>query len=91
MGQAIAALRERRQLSRDELAAEAGLPDPSLEAIEEGAVDADWGTLRKLASALGVPLEELMQAAEELAPGPGGEQWRRWSREAKEERGEGGG
>jgi transcriptional regulator with XRE-family HTH domain len=86
MGQAIATLRERRKLSRDELAGEAGLPVPSLQAIENGEADADWGTLRKLAAALDVSLGELIEAAEELAPGAGGEQWRRWTREAKEER-----
>jgi transcriptional regulator with XRE-family HTH domain len=83
MGQAIAAQREQRGLSRDELAEQVGLAGSSLGAIEAGEVDADWGTLRKLAQALDVRFDLLLEEAERLAPGPGGEQWRRWTREAR--------
>jgi transcriptional regulator with XRE-family HTH domain len=90
MGRAIAALRGQRELSREQLAERVGLDRPSLEGIERGDVDADWGTLRRLASALDVRLDALIERAEELAPGPGGTEWRRWTREAQDERGGGG-
>jgi adenylate cyclase len=73
MGRAIAALRARRGVSRDQLAAEVELDRPELEAIEGGEVDADWGTLRALAYALEVPLRDLIEEAEALAPARGEE------------------
>jgi len=35
---------------------------------------------------LGLPLDALIELAEEHAPGEGGEEWRRWTREAEQER-----
>ena len=35
---------------------------------------------------LELPLDALIELAEESAPGEGGEEWRRWSREAERER-----
>jgi DNA-binding XRE family transcriptional regulator len=58
----------------------------TLEKIERGELDADWGTLRAVARVLGVPLEVLIELAEECAPGPGGEEWRRLTRKAQEQR-----
>jgi adenylate cyclase len=74
MGRAIAAQRARRGLSQDQLAAEVELERPELEAIEAGELDADWGTLRALAYALEVPLRDLIEEAEALAPAPGDEE-----------------
>jgi hypothetical protein len=53
---------------------------------EQGEVNADWATLRDLAREFNLPLEALIELAEERAPGEGGEQWRRWSQEAERER-----
>jgi transcriptional regulator with XRE-family HTH domain len=76
LGQAIAAIREQRGLSRDELAKQIDDEPAIVERIEQGSINADWATLRTIAHALAVPLPSLFELAEELAPGPGGEQWR---------------
>lgn len=91
MGRAIVALREQRELSRDELAEQVGRSRPSLEAIEKGEAEADWGTLRRLSHALRVPLDALIERAEELAPGRGGAEWQRWTRAAQKDREDPGG
>jgi len=85
MGEAITTLRERAGMSRADLAEKVDLSPPNLERLESGASDADWATLRDLARELHRPLYSLMELAEELAPGEGGEEWRHWSREAERE------
>lgn len=49
-------------------------------------VNADWATLRTGARALELPLDVPIHLAQSAAPGEGGEEWRRWSREAKARR-----
>jgi ribosome-binding protein aMBF1 (putative translation factor) len=66
-------------LSPAELAREIEEDLPILERIERGEVNADWATLRVIAAALALPLPALFELAEELAPGPGGAQWRKQS------------
>jgi transcriptional regulator with XRE-family HTH domain len=73
MGLAIIELRESRGLRKVGLASKAGVGASTLHQIELGEVDAKWGTLRKLASALQVPLDALIERALELAPGVGRE------------------
>ncbi|MGN6256418.1 MAG: helix-turn-helix domain-containing protein [Solirubrobacterales bacterium] len=82
MGQAITITRERRGLSREEVAQESEMKVAKLEAIERGELHALWGDLRRIAKGLEIPLPELFIQAEEHAPGPGGEVWRQWSGEA---------
>jgi transcriptional regulator with XRE-family HTH domain len=79
MGHAITIIRERRGLSREEVAPKAEMTVGELEAIERGELHERWGGLRTVAQALGVTLPALINQAEEQAPGPGGEQWRRRS------------
>ena len=79
-------LRERAGITPAELAEKIGVREPDMEKIERGEVDADWATLRILAKELKLPLDALIELAEECAPGEGGEQWRGWSREAERER-----
>jgi len=86
MGQTIAVLREQRGLDRDSFAAETGEDITCLEEIERGEVNAEWGTLRDIARALSIPLDVLVELAEECAPGEGGEEWRGWTREVVRER-----
>jgi transcriptional regulator with XRE-family HTH domain len=83
MGQAITVIRERRGMSRDELASKAEMTVPQLEKIERGELDEWWGGLRVIAKAFGMPLPALMMEAEEFAPGKGGEDWRRSTGEAE--------
>lgn len=71
MGLAIVELRESRELNKTDLAAKAGIAPSTLLAIELGKTDAKWGTLRKLAVALEIQLDALIEMAEELAPGTG--------------------
>jgi transcriptional regulator with XRE-family HTH domain len=86
MGAVVALLRERIGISRADLAEKIVVRESDMERIERGEVNADWATLRDLAREFKLPLEALIELAEERAPGEGGEQWRRWSREAERER-----
>lgn len=73
MGQAITIIRERRGMSRDELAAKCEMTPTELKRIERGEADESWGGVRLIAKGLDMPLGALMIEAEESAPGPGGE------------------
>lgn len=86
MGRAIVLIREQRGMDRDELAEKIEEEPQVLGKIERGEVDADWATLRVIAHALDLPLDVLVELAEEHAPGPGGEEWRRHTREIEQER-----
>lgn len=83
MGHAVTIIRERRGMTREELAPKCEMTLPELEGIENGELHAQWGELRRIAIGLGIPLPELLNQAEEHAPGPGGEKWRRKSSEAE--------
>ena len=72
MGQAVTAIRERHELSRDELASKVEMTEPELEAVERGELDEWWGGLCMIAKAFDMPLSELMIEAEALTPGEGG-------------------
>jgi len=82
----VAVLRERVGMSCSELAEQIDMREPDMARLERGELDADWATLRLLARELALPLHALIELAEESAPGEGGEEWRRWSREAERER-----
>lgn len=56
-----------------------------MEQIETGNIDANWATLRAIARALHLPMNALIKAAEVYAPGLGGEEWRRHTREAEKQ------
>jgi transcriptional regulator with XRE-family HTH domain len=51
--------------------------------LGHGELNADWAALRMIARELGLPLDALMELAEEPSRGEGGEEWWRWSREAQ--------
>jgi len=86
MGRAILMVRERAGMSSAELAEKIEVKEIEMRQLERGELDADWATLRVIARELELPLDALIELAEESAPGEGGEQWRRWSREAERER-----
>jgi len=69
LGQAVRTLRQKTGLSQDALAARAGLDASSIARIEAGQVDPTWGSMRRIAAGLGVPLEELAELAETLEGG----------------------
>jgi len=69
LGHAIRRLRKQAQLSQQELADRARVPAAMISQIESGGVDADWGTLRRLASALEVQLADVFRLTEEFEPG----------------------
>jgi transcriptional regulator with XRE-family HTH domain len=83
LGQAITVIRERRGMSREELADKAEMTVPELRKIERGQLDEWWGGIRMIAKAFGMPVPALMMEAEEFASGKGGEQWRQSAREAE--------
>jgi len=83
MGHAITDIRERRGMDLDELASKCEMTPARLEEIENGESDEPWGDLCLVAKGLEMPVPALFMAAEEAAPGRGGEQWRQWTREAE--------
>jgi ribosome-binding protein aMBF1 (putative translation factor) len=86
MGTAVSMLQERAGISCAELAEKIEVRELDMERLERGELDADWAALRVLARELQTPLYALLELAEESAPGEGGEEWRRWSREVERER-----
>lgn len=60
MGKRIQALRKKRNLSRQELAARAGVSREYIRKLEGGGYDPTVGTLQRIAKAFGVPLTELL-------------------------------
>jgi transcriptional regulator with XRE-family HTH domain len=66
LGQAIRQLREKRGLTQEQLAEDAGIVGTTISLIERGYANPTWATLRDLADALGVSMVELAKAAEKL-------------------------
>jgi transcriptional regulator with XRE-family HTH domain len=64
LGDAVRELRERHDLSQEELAARAGVALDELAAIERGEVDPTFVTLVCLARAVPAPLADLMRIFE---------------------------
>ncbi len=83
LGHAITITRERRGITRKELASKCEMTVRKLELIEGADLEVRWGDVARLAAALGMPLPEMFVQAEEHAPGRGGERWRQRSAEAE--------
>ena len=66
LGRAIRRLRKEAKLTQRKLAERAQVPVKDLRLIENGVVDADWGTVRHLADAMEVKLAEVFRLTEEL-------------------------
>jgi transcriptional regulator with XRE-family HTH domain len=64
LGRAIQRLRTEAGLSEEELARRAELPIAELRQIEAGEVEADWGTLRHIASGLGTSLGDVFRLSD---------------------------
>src|SRR4051812_22195659 len=76
LGRAVRKLREEKGWKQVELADRAGLDFTTIIAVERGAMELTWGNVRRLADGLEVDLDALIELAEALAPGEGGESWR---------------
>lgn len=68
VGDALAALRAQRQLSLDELSRRAGVSKSMLSQIERAQANPTVAVVWRLASALGVPLSDLLATAPRPAP-----------------------
>lgn len=64
LGKAIRGLREKRGLSQEDLAHEAGITTGSLSMIERGRRNPTWGTVKAIAAALDVSIGKLDALAE---------------------------
>jgi transcriptional regulator with XRE-family HTH domain len=69
LGQAIRKLRKERGLTQAQLAQAADTDDKRISRLERGWTNPAWGTARRVAAALGVPLSELAALAERLERG----------------------
>lgn len=67
LGRAIRRLRKKAKLTQRELAERAGVPVKELRLIENGVVNADWGTVRHLAYGMEVKLADVFRLTENLA------------------------
>jgi len=79
LGRAVRSLRAKKGWNHVQVAERAGLDITTIYAVEGGAMELTWANLRRLAEGLDVELNALIELAEALAPGEGGERWRRWS------------
>jgi len=64
LGRVLRQLRKDARLTQDALAERAEVPITKLQRIETGDIDADWGTLRRLAYALETSLTEVFRLTE---------------------------
>jgi transcriptional regulator with XRE-family HTH domain len=64
IGAAIREVREKRGLTQEALAAEAGTTLSTLSVIERGRANPTWATVGDIAAALGVSVAELAKCAE---------------------------
>lgn len=75
LGQAIRELRSERSLTQRQLADAADVNETWISHIESGRTNPAWGTIARIAAALGVSIAELAQHAErftaDLPPGEG--------------------
>jgi transcriptional regulator with XRE-family HTH domain len=66
LGEAVRVLRERAKLTGAFLAQRSEISPSWLSRIEDGQVDPTWGTMRRIARGLDVPLERLSEVAEDF-------------------------
>lgn len=66
LGKAIRLLREKRGVTQEALAYEAGITTGTLSLIERGQSNPAWGTVKAIAAALDVTMGELGKLADKL-------------------------
>ncbi len=64
LGAAIRELRTERGISQEDLAHAAGVTTGTLSVIERGKSNPAWGTVKRIAAALGVSVVEIAQLAQ---------------------------
>lgn len=72
LGRAIRKLRHERRLSQEELGLAAEIHPTWISHIESGRTNPAWGSVKRIAEALGVKVSELAALAEELDESEGG-------------------
>ncbi len=66
LGKAIRQLREERGMTQEALAQEAGVTVGHMSMIERGHSNPTWATVKAITGALGVPMVELVERAENV-------------------------
>jgi transcriptional regulator with XRE-family HTH domain len=66
LGSAVRQLREKKGLTQEALAHDAGVTTGTLSLIERGHSNPSWGTVKRIAAALGVTIVDLARAGERL-------------------------
>lgn len=66
LGGAIRQLRQKRGMTQEDLAHAAGITTGTLSLVERGNANPTWGTVRGIATALGVSMGELGKLADKL-------------------------
>ncbi len=64
LGEAVRQLREKRGITQERLAQDAGVTTGTVSLVERGRSNPAWGTVKALASGLGVSVAELATAEE---------------------------
>lgn len=64
LGKAIRELRDKRGVTQEDLAHEAGVTVGTLSLIERGKSNSAWGTIKRIATALDVTMGELAKLAD---------------------------
>lgn len=67
LGEAVRQLREKRGVTQERLAQDAGLTTGTVSLIERGRSNPSWGTVRAIADGLGVTMGELAKLADKFA------------------------
>jgi transcriptional regulator with XRE-family HTH domain len=66
LGEAIWRVRDELGLGQDDVAEKADLAISQLSRLEHGQINPSWGTIRRVAAALGLPMSELVARAEQI-------------------------
>ena len=66
LGEAVRQLREKRGFTQERLAQDAGVTTGTVSLVERGRSNPSWGTIKRIAAALGVSMGELGKLADKL-------------------------
>lgn len=66
LGEAVRQLREKRGITQERLAQDAGLTTGTISLIERGRSNPAWGTVKAIAEGLNAPIAELAKLADSL-------------------------
>lgn len=66
LGKAVRQLREKRGITQERLAQDAGLTTGTVSLIERGRANPAWGTVNAIAKALGVSMGELASSVDQF-------------------------